>query len=284
MPTPMSLACRVARQQPVREEAGPVLKWAGGKSRLLEQLLPLLPERVDRYFEPFFGGGAMFFRLQPGRALLSDLNEELVNVYACVRDRVEELIAHLGRHRYEPNYYYRQRALDPASLPALERASRTIYLNRTCFNGLYRVNRRGQFNVPIGRYDNPTICHPDRLRAVSGVLRGVDIWAADYQDALEEAQAGDFVYFDPPYQPLTRTANFTSYTATDFGEADQRALAASAAALDRRGVRWMLSNSDTPLVRELYAPFRLDTVVAPRAISRSPAGRAGVTEVVARNY
>ena len=274
----------LGRARPLVEEARPVLKWAGGKSRLLTQLSPLLPTRMGRYFEPFLGGGAMFFHLQPLGAVVSDLNEDLVNLYRCVRDDVDALVADLGRHPYEKDYYYAMRAQDPATLSPVARASRMMYLNRTCFNGLYRVNRRGAFNVPFGRYSNPTICNEARLRAVSGVLDGTDIRHGSYADAVREARAGDFVYFDPPYQPLTATANFTSYTKAAFGETEQAELAETFAELDRRGVRCMLSNSYTPLICELYANFRIDTVVAPRAIARTVEGRAPVLEVVVRNY
>lgn len=281
---PASLRPRGLRERQYREDAAPVMKWAGGKTRLLRELLPRLPDTLGRYHEPFFGGGALFFRLQPEHAELADANGELINVYACVRDDVEALITDLQRHRYERDYYYWMRSRDTADLGPIARASRTIYLNRTCFNGLYRVNRRGQFNVPFGRYTDPVICHADRLRAVSEVLAGVDLRLADYRDAVAGARAGDFVYFDPPYQPISRTANFTSYTAGAFGEAEQAALAATFAELSARGVRAMLSNSDTPFIRELYRDFQVEIIQAPRAISRNGAGRAAVNEVLVRNY
>ena len=279
---PWSSALR--RERPYLERAAPVLKWAGGKTRLLPEILPRLPPRLGRYHEPFFGGGALFFRLQPRDASLSDANEELITVYRSVRDDVERLIVELGRHRYEREYYYGMRALDPADLSDIERAARTIYLNRTCFNGLYRVNRRGQFNVPMGSYANPVICQADRLRAVSELLRHVDVRQGDYASCAEEAREGDFVYFDPPYQPISKTASFTSYTANDFGEADQAALADTFRGLTDRGVRCLLSNSDTPLIRELYEGFQVEAVLAPRAISRNGAGRRAVLEVLVRNY
>ena len=274
----------VLRQKPLRTDAEPFLKWAGGKRRILPQLLPLLPEKVDGYVEPFLGGGAMFFALQPDGAVLSDVNSDLINLYEVVRDQVEALISDLGRHRYEKNYYYRMRGEDPEELSPLGRASRMLYLNRTCFNGLYRVNRRGQFNVPFGRYSNPTICASERLRAVSDVLHETTIVNAGYAQVLESISPETFVYLDPPYQPLPRTANFTSYTADSFTEEDQATLAKTVADLDGRGVKWMLSNSDTPLIRELYKAFRIDVVMAPRAISRSAQGRQAVQEVVVRNY
>lgn len=272
------------RLRPAREDAQPILKWAGGKTRLLDELVPRLPERMGRYFEPFFGGGALYFRVQPEGAVVSDVNRELVNVYEQVRDRVEDLVLALDRQPYSKEHYYRTRARDPESLPPLERAARTIYLNRTCFNGLYRVNRRGAFNVPIGSYKDPVICHPDRLRACSEVLRGAHLVAGDYRDVVEGARAGDFVYFDPPYQPLSATSSFTSYTAGAFGPDDQRDLADTVRRLGERGVSCMVSNSDTPLVRELYDGLRIEVVLCPRAISCDGGGRGPVREVVVRNW
>jgi DNA adenine methylase len=280
----MSLTCRVSRTREHQEKAGPVLKWAGGKSRLLAQLLPLLPEEISSYHEPFIGGGALFFRIQPGQARLSDLNEELICVYRAVRDSTQELIEALGLHRYEKNHYYRVRATDPSTLSDVGRAARTIYLNRTCFNGLYRVNRRGHFNVPFGRYTNPAICQVDKLWAASAVLADTSLEESDYRRVVDQADAGSFVYFDPPYHPISKTANFTSYTSRSFTEDDQAALADVFAELDRKGVRCMLSNSDTPLIRGLYKRFRTETVLAPRAISRNRDGRKPVSEVVVLNY
>jgi DNA adenine methylase len=280
----MSTVIQLERQQKRQVKAGPILKWAGGKRRLLPEILPRLPEQFERYFEPFLGGAALYFAVLPQRAMLTDLNAELINVYSCVRDSVEELIEDLKRHRYEREYYYRMRGKDPRRMRDIRRASRMIYLNRTCFNGLYRVNRRGQFNVPFGRYTNPVICQEDRLRVVSQVLQSSQLQTSGYADAVQEAQKGDFIYFDPPYQPITPTANFTSYTSSSFGEQEQRALAAQFAELTERGVSCMLSNSDTPLTRELYADFNLEFIDAPRAISRDPSKRRSVVEILVRNY
>lgn len=271
-------------QRVPRRDAEPVVKWAGGKARLVPQLTPLFPDTWGRYYEPFLGGAAMFLALQPGGAVLTDINHDLVTLYQVVQDDVEALIADLGRHRYEKNYYYAVRAQDPTRLGRVQRASRTLYLNRTCFNGLYRVNRRGEFNVPFGRYTNPTIVAADRLRAVSAALSGCTIASVDYATATATAGTGDLVYFDPPYFPLTRTSNFTSYTKAAFGPDDQRRLCEVFDDLTRRGVACVQSNSDTPFIRELYAHHRIDTVTAHRAISRDPSTRGTVTEVVIRNY
>lgn len=281
----LSLAGSAAAE---RAPVEPILKWAGGKARLLPELVARLPGprqwTTGRYFEPFVGGAAVFLHLRPRAAVLSDVNPELVHLYTIVRDRVDELIEDLGRHTYERQYYYGVRALDPASLPPIERASRMIFLNRTCFNGLYRVNRRGEFNVPFGRYTNPTLCPADRLRAASRALAGTELRHTDFEGAVAGARRGDFVYFDPPYVPLTRTASFTSYAAQDFGLADQERLATLFTDLGNRGVRCMLSNSDTPIVRDLYAGHRIDQIMAPRAISRDPENRRPVGELVIRNY
>ena len=270
--------------QPVAPKPQPIVKWAGGKTRLLDALTERMPKTFGRYFEPFFGGGAVFFSLSPLSASLSDINEELIILYTCVRDSVETLIPELQRHPYEKDHYYWMRSRDPETLTKVERAARTLYLNRTCFNGLYRVNRRGQFNVPMGRYRNPTICDPGKLRRASAALTNVTLTHAGFETTMAEPQAGDFVYFDPPYQPISKTANFTSYTAGAFAEEDQARLADTFTDLTERGVHCMLSNSDTPLIQELYKDFRVDVVLAPRLISRKASGRRPVREVIVRNY
>lgn len=265
-------------------KAGPFLKWAGGKGRLLGQYEPLFPQRFERYFEPFVGAGAVFFHLSPAEAHLSDVNPELVNAYAVIRDRVEELIPELGTYRHDRDFYYALRAQDPASLDVVARAARIIYLNKTCFNGLYRVNRRGQFNVPFGDYKNPRILDEAGLRAASHALQGVSVSHQGFDAVLAEARSGDFVYFDPPYHPLSPTASFTSYAADDFGPEDQIRLAAVFRRLDAKGVKLMLSNSDTPFIRDLYEGYPIRQVWAPRAINRDASKRKGVPEVVVTNY
>jgi DNA adenine methylase len=264
--------------------AGPFLKWAGGKSQLLDQYSPLFPTTWRTYFEPFLGGGAVFFHLQPSAAVLTDITEELVNAYVVARDKVDELIAALRVHRNERDYYYSVRAWKPESLTPVERAARLIFLNRTCFNGLYRVNRRGQFNVPFGRYSNPTICDRTGLRAASLALKGVEIYATDFEDALERAQAGDFAYLDPPYNPLSATSSFTGYAEGGFGEDEQRRLTSVYKRMDRRGVMLMLSNSASELVKTLYTGFRIVEVTARRAINSKADKRGPVPELVILNY
>lgn len=270
---------------PVRSpEAAPFVKWVGGKRALLPQLMGRIPLRFASYHEPFVGGGAMFFALQPVKAMLSDYNAELVTTYQVIRDDVERLIRHLRTHKLDETYYYDLRAREPGRLDPIERASRLIYLNRTCFNGLYRVNARGGFNVPYGRYKNPLICNEVGLRAASAALAGTHTRHAGYEIVLEQARRGDFVYFDPPYHPVSPTANFTGYTAGAFGPDDQRRLADVFRALARRGCKVMLSNSDTPFIRELYGDFNLEIVAAPRLVNRDATKRGPVNEVLVRNY
>ena len=225
-------AARRARR-PLAQPA-PIVKWAGGKSRLLDELLARRPMRYRRYFEPFLGGGAFYFRLSPRRAVLSDLNEDLMNVYRCVAWNVEAVIRRLGTHqrKHTSEYYYQVRERWNQRSPkhsSVDRAASFLYMNKTCYNGLYRVNRRGEFNVPVGRYQDPKICDPGLLRTASKVLQRADMSTANFAERVESAEAGDFVYFDPPYDPVTKTSNFTSYTSSCFGEEDQHNLAGSSA-------------------------------------------------------
>jgi DNA adenine methylase len=268
----------------------PFIKWAGGKSRLAAELLGRMPERFGAYHEPFVGSGALFFRLVrrgwTGRAYLSDLNAELIDAYVAIRDRVDDVVELLSRLEYDAGLYYTLRAADPRQLPLPERAARMIYLNKSGYNGLYRVNRRGQFNVPFGRYKAPNYCDRSNLAAVSRALQDVDLACAPFECVLERARAGDWVYFDPPYAPLSRTANFTGYQANGFTAEDQRRLRDVGAELALRGVSVMVSNSDTELVRSLYAPptFALDRVLAQRAINSNGARRGKITELIVTSY
>lgn len=270
----------------------PFLKWAGGKGGLLEELRARFEEAQapGRYHEPFVGGGAFFFDLfrrgLPGNArpFLSDANARLIAAYAGVRDAVEDVIALLETHKSHHNseYYYAVRATIPEALA--EQAARIIYLNRTCFNGLYRENSRGGFNVPIGKYKNPAICDAENLRAVSSALAQAEVACRPFETVLDRAQAGDFVYFDPPYHPLSASSSFTKYHETDFGEDAQRALAAVFRELDRKGVRVLLSNSMCPFVRELYQEFRIDTVYANRSVNSKADARGKIEEALVRNF
>ena len=265
--------------------ASPVVKWVGGKTKLLPELLGRLPERFGRYYEPFAGGAALFFRLAPRRAVLADSNADLIGLYAALTEDVAAVIRRLEQHRaaHDTDHYYatRERWNDPGiAWSAADRAATFIYLNKTCFNGLWRVNRAGDFNVPIGRYTDPPICVPDALRAASAVLAGAELRCGDYREAVADARAGDFIYFDPPYDPVTTTANFTSYTAGAFCAEDQRTLAETARGLVARGCQVMLSNSDTQFIRTLYRGFRVERVKCARAINSNAAKRGEVDELV----
>lgn len=270
----------------------PFLKWAGGKG----QLLPELRARVaaagpfECYHEPFVGGGALFFDLYRGGALgtmtarLSDGNPRLIEVYQAVQNDVDRVIQRLVEHseKHGKEYYYTVRAEVPDTLP--ERAARIIYLNRTCFNGLYRENSRGEFNVPFGDYKNPRICDAENLRAAAKALKKARITAAPFASVLDSAKPGDFVYFDPPYHPVSATASFTAYAQGGFGEADQRRLAGVFAELTLKGVKALLSNSWAPLILDLYSDFIIDQVHATRNVNSVASGRGVIPEALIRNY
>jgi DNA adenine methylase len=289
---PTTSASRRVTRVPERlsPEPSPILKWVGGKSRILAQLTPLLPRGVElmRHVEPFVGGGAMFFARRPERALLADVNPQLCATYEAVRDDVDTVIGHLGElsknHGPERYYHVRHRYNHAARLSAAERAAMFVYLNKTCFNGLHRVNRRGEFNVPAGRYQNPRILDEALLHAASRQLRSAELRCESFETLLKHAKPGDFVYFDPPYEPVSSTANFTAYSQNGFSREDQAKLRDVYAELDRRRCKLMLSNSDVPFIRELYKKFRIDLVAAPRAINCDATRRGLVSEVVVRNY
>ncbi len=271
-------------------EVRPVLKWAGGKGKLLPELITRMPDEFNLYHEPFVGGAALFFALA-SRSLvsdsyLSDINPALIEVYSALRDQVDDVIALLRDHEraHSQAYYYHVRALLPETLNLAERAARVLYLNKTCYNGLYRENRSGQFNVPFGRYKNPTICDELNLRAAAQVLQRAQIAVRHFSDVLATARPGDFVYFDPPYQPISATSSFTAYHKYGFDERDQADLRDVFAELTRRGVRAMLSNSSAPLVHQLYAGFRVELVYAARAINSNAGARGKIAEVIICNY
>lgn len=273
-----------SRQGHVSAEPRPFLKWAGGKGELLNQLRPLLPSRYRRYFEPFLGGGAVFFALRPQRAYLSDSNEELINAYGVLRDQPRALVKTLAGLRPDQRAYYRWRGLDVSRLSAVQRAARLIFLNRTCFNGLYRVNRQGQFNVPFGQHRSPPRVRAEELLAASAALQKARLECADYQQAVRRASADDLVYLDPPYHPISRYSDFKRYTRDFFGPDDHAALAEVVHALTRRRCLVMLSNSDCPLVRKLYGGYRLTRVWARRRINKDASKRHPISELVIRNY
>ena len=268
----------------------PFLKWVGGKRQLLDEITERRPARFNRYFEPFIGGGAVFFHLQPQQATINDANSELINVYHVIKNNPDELIADLEQHKNESDYYYLLRSLDRtpsfADLSPVKRASRLIYLNKTCYNGLYRVNSAGEFNTPFGRYKHPNIVNAPIIRAVSNYLNSanVEILNTDYETALATAGRNDFVYLDPPYHPVSQTANFTGYVQGGWNEDDQIRLRDTCHNLNDRGVKFLLSNSSVPFIRELYAGYRIHTVKANRAINSVAKGRGAVDEYLICNY
>ncbi len=258
----------------------PFIKWAGGKRRLLPRLLPLVRATGGRYHEPFLGGGAVFFGLAPAGAVLSDANARLINAYVVVRDSVEALVPALSKFTYEKSVFLdTRRSLDAGT--EVERAAKLIFLNKTCFNGLYRVNARGEFNVPFGKYVAPTICDADGLRKASTALKRAEIRHEHFERVLERAVAGDTVYFDPPYLPISATSSFTSYTEGGFSLSDHRRLRDVAQALSAQGVRVVISNSAAPAIRALYGDgFSVAEIAAARSINSNGDGRAAVTELI----
>lgn len=256
----------------------PIVKWAGGKTKLLPELLAKMPKKYGTYYEPFAGGAALFFNVRPERAVLGDMNADLVAMYTAVKANVEEVIRRLTfyANAHDKDFYYLVRdKWNKGDLVAnsFERAAAFIYLNRTCFNGLWRVNKQGAFNVPMGDYKNPKIVDADNLRAAAHALRNVALRTGSYIDTLEDVRAGDFVYLDPPYDET-----FNSYTSD--GVFDQQTLAMAVELLAERGAHIMLSNSDTTLVRELYSTYHLELVQCGRAINSDGAGRGSVSEVI----
>lgn len=266
----------------------PFLKWAGGKRQLLPQMDEHFPKRYNRYIEPFIGGGAVFFHLLPEHSIVSDNNPDLINCYKVVKEDVEGLIKSLKKHKYEKNYYYEIRALDRdfkkfTELSDVEKASRSIYLNKTGYNGLYRVNSKGLFNVPFGRHKNPKICDEINLRNVSQVLKKVEISLGSFEICLDFAEKDDFIYFDPPYFPLSDTALFTSYTKNSFDKSSQIKLFEVFKELNRRGCNLMLSNSYSEFILDLYKDFKIITLKAKRNINSNSQKRGLINEVLILN-
>lgn len=265
-------------------KASPFLKWAGSKRRLVPELLARIPSQFGTYYEPFAGGASLLFALAPERAVVGDVNADLIATYRAVSTDPATLVRALRRHAaaHAPDYYYsvRERWRDRASWSSARRASAFIYLNKTCFNGLWRVNRAGNFNVPMGRYDKPTICDPANLHAAHTVLQNAELKTGDFRSTIADAERGDVVYFDPPYVPLSRTANFTSYSSRGFTLDDQRSLADTARELVARGIHVIVSNSDTSTVRKLYMGFRFDTVKVARSINSDASGRGEIGELI----
>ena len=274
----------VRRHSSVRPR--PFLKWAGGKRALLDEILPWLPERIEHYVEPFLGGGAVFLALarlgRVERATLGDRNPELVDTWRAIREVPDQVVEATQQWPHTEEAYYALRAVDPWSLERPERAARMIWLNRTGFNGLYRLNKRGIFNVPFGRHSNPRIVDADNIHAVSRALQSVELVKADFEDILERADNGSVVYCDPPYWPVSATANFTAYDRLKFGEDDQARLAVAFSSLGTRGVWGVLSNSWVDSTRALYGHLEHRTVYVRRNINRNAEGRGQVAELLVR--
>src|SRR5918999_1451411 len=268
------------------------LKWAGGKLQLIEQFENLFPYNFRNYYEPFVGSGAVFFyvksKLKPNKVILSDTNGELINCFIVVRDRPSELVELLLNHRkrHSKEYYYAVRTIQPNRLDSVDRAARFVYLNKTCFNGLYRVNSKGQFNVPFGDYKNPSIFDRNTLLRASQMLQGVDVRVMTFDKVLDFAGKDDFVYFDPPYIPLSKTSSFTRYSKSDFSMEEQKQLSDVFRALDSRGCYVMLSNSDHSLTRSLYNDYEKNMIIvrAKRKINSVGSKRGPITEILVTNY
>lgn len=269
----------------------PVVKWVGGKRQLLDALTPLFPKHFASYCEPFLGGGAVLFKLQPNTAYVNDINSELIQMYEVIRDSVDELISALSEHPNEEKHFYSVRDWDRnkeqyEKLSKVQKAARIIYLNKTCYNGLFRVNNAGEFNTPFGHYKNPIIVNAPTLKAVSTYFQEAHITFSntDYSEVLAKVPKGTFVYLDPPYDPVSDTANFTGYTKFGFDRSEQIRLKQHCDELDRRGINFMLSNSATKFIMEEYSAYNITIVKANRAINSNATKRGQVEEVVVRNY
>jgi DNA adenine methylase len=267
------------------------VKWAGGKGQLIEQFSPLFPKKIERYIEPFVGGGAILFyviqKYAPKEVIIIDINEELIMTYNAVKNNVDELILklkeHAKNHKHSPEeYYYKVRAQKPKDLKDIENAARFIYLNKTCFNGLYRVNSKGEFNVPFGKHINPDIIQEEKLKEISKLLKNVKIICASFENVLKYAKKGDVIYLDPPYH--TDGKNFTTYTKDNFLEKEQVKLAEVFTELDKKGCVCIESNSDTTFIKKTYSKYDITPVRAKRLINCRAAGRGLINEIVIRNY
>lgn len=273
--------------------ATPVLKWVGGKRQLLPEINKYIPNQISTYYEPFVGGGAVLFDLQPNNAVVNDVNPELINLYKVIRDDVDSLIAELSTYKNEEEFFYTMRSLDRdeekfAKLTSVEKAARIHYLNKTCYNGLFRVNQAGQFNTPFGKYKNPNIVNEKTLKAVNILFNkmNIRILNVDFEDALKNAKKGAFVYFDPPYDPVSDSSSFTGYAKGGFDRNEQIRLKKLCDKLNKRGIKFLLSNSSTDFIRDLYdeEDYIIETIGAKRAINSKGDQRGEIDEVLIRNY
>lgn len=269
----------------------PVLKWVGGKRQLIDEIEKVLPKNYSTYYEPFIGGGAVLFELQHDKVVINDINSELINVYNVIKEDVESLIADLSKHKNESEYFYNMREKDRDkeiynSMTDIDKASRIIYLNKTCYNGLFRVNKSGEFNSPFGNYKNPNIVNEFTLRAVSNYFNKAKITFSngDFEDSLKGIRKGSFVYLDPPYDPVSSSANFTGYDKGGFDRQQQIRLKAVCDSLNKKGVKFLLSNSATDFITDLYSEYKIVKVKAKRSINSNADLRGEVDEVLVRNY
>ena len=269
----------------------PVVKWVGGKRQILDQITKYVPETFSTYYEPFLGGGAVLFELQPKKAVVNDINNELMNIYEVIRDNVEELIEDLKKHRNEEDYFYKVRELDRDKqrynkMTPVEKASRIIFLNKTCYNGLFRVNKAGEYNAPFGNYKNPNIVNETTLMAVSSYFNKVKIrfTCQDFAEVLKRSRKGAFVYLDPPYDPVSETASFTGYDKGGFDRDEQVRLKKTCDKLNKKGVKFLLSNSATDFIKDLYKDYKIEVIQAKRAINSRADKRGEVDEVLVMNF
>ncbi|MDD2402765.1 MAG: DNA adenine methylase [Clostridia bacterium] len=269
----------------------PVLKWVGGKRQLLSEIRKYIPKKITTYYEPFIGGGAVLFDIQPKQAIVNDINKELINLYEVIKDNVDSLIEDLRKHKNEADYFYKIRVADRdkkvyLNLSKVERASRVHYLNKTCYNGLFRVNQAGQFNSPFGRYNNPNITNEITLRAVSKYFNDANIIfkCGDFEEGVKGIRKGAFVYFDSPYDPVSDSSNFTGYAKGGFDRNEQIRLKKLCDKLDNKGIKFLLSNSATDFILELYKDYNIEIIKAKRTINSNADKRGEVDEVLVRNY
>lgn len=271
--------------------ATPIVKWVGGKRQLLPEINKYLPKiGTTTYYEPFVGGGAVLFNIQPKNVILNDFNHELINTYQMVKEHINELIEDLSKHQNTSDYFYTLRELDRTpqynQLSPIQKASRLLYLNKTCFNGLFRVNRAGEFNSPFGGYKNPNIVNETTLRAVSYYFNNANIIfkCGDFEEALQGIKKNSFVYFDPPYDPISTSSNFTGYTNEGFDRTEQERLKLLCDKLNQKGIKFLLSNSATDFIINLYKDYRIELVKAKRSINSNASLRGEINEVLIRNY
>ena len=269
----------------------PVVKWVGGKRQLLNIIREHIPKKFDYYCEPFIGGGAVLFDLQPKKAIINDLNWELMNVYEVIENNVDDLISDLKSHKNESEHFYKMRELDRDkkkynNLSNVLKASRILYLNKTCYNGLFRVNSSGEFNTPFGRYKNPNIVNESTLRAVHAYFKKSDITfkSEDYEKTINSLKKGTFVYLDPPYDPVSDTSSFTGYNKGGFNKKEQERLKKCCDSLDDKGIKFLLSNSATDFIKRLYKDYEINIVKAKRSINSVSNKRGQIDEVLVKNY